>query len=235
MSVPLIALTGATGFIEGIGHKLVVAPCRHAKAKSGVLLLLAGQLIDAGEIRLASLDDAVHRWPHCLLWMESEVPKLEHLHFHRFRCRKEIAAVVCYALDLSFRETVSSRHFFAKAREAAVLAERVEDFPGGMGERVNRDAVGILEEKANGYYELPARRFKFCDLHSHGNSALHCQACFYRDSWGNSIPASRNRYPWGREHQQVHKSRSANDAAGKGCFKEPTPVGRYSGYRKLAR
>jgi hypothetical protein len=64
-----------------------------------------------------------------------------------------------------------------------------------MGERVNRDAVGILEEKANGYYKLPARRFKFCDLHSHGNSALYFQACFYRDSWGNSIPASRNRYP----------------------------------------
>src|SRR5258705_9779316 len=190
---------------RGIGHKLVVAPCRHANAKTGVLLLLAGQLIDAGEIRLASLDDAVHRWPHCLLWVDSEVPKLEHLHFHRFRyrksavikrCRKEhvlvavvreifehrlgiflgvlkeIAAVVCDALDLTFRETVSSRHLFAKAREAAVLAERVEDFPGGMGERVNRDAVGILEEKANGYYKLPARRFKFCDLHSHGNSAL---------------------------------------------------------------
>jgi hypothetical protein len=85
---------------------------------------------------------------------------------------KEIVAVVCDALDLSFRETVSSRHLFANAREAAALAERVEDFPGGMGERVNRDAVGILEEKANGYYKLPARRFKFCDLHSHGNSAL---------------------------------------------------------------
>jgi hypothetical protein len=75
---------------------------------------------------------------------------------------------ICDLLDLRLGEPVRTGHPLAEADLALMLAQGVQHLPRCVAERVDGDAVRILEEETDDGDELARRGLELRDLHGAG-------------------------------------------------------------------